>query len=139
MDITDNTDTAQEDKYLKRFETEFQTIFNEISMFSNKVLREHLANIRGWAEAAENIRAMQDADVGAVLDNLIAQIKIETDKIGDARQVAAEKKDELTQLLSKARNVEITEAFEGFDFYDNNPLKRKAEKKIAKLERKRNR
>jgi len=122
----------------------------EISMMSNIIpqyksenesLRERLLNIRSWAEVASKIRYMPDTDADAVLANLITQILIETDKLDELKPIVKEPdikavSDELFQMLSNSRNVELDEALSGFDFYDNNPLKKSAEKKIAKIKKK---
>jgi hypothetical protein len=110
----------------------------------NQSLRERIVNMRGWAEAASKVRYMPDADIDAVLANLITQILLESDKIDELKPVVQNvpnipdiktKSDELFQMLSHTRNVAMDDAFQGFDFYENNPLKKKAEKKIAKIQK----
>ena len=142
-----------ENRYLKRFEAEFHRILDEINMYStvipqykteNESLRERIANIRGWAEAASKIRYMPHTDADAVLANLITQVLIESDKLDELKPVEQKVpdlrvSDELFQMLSKSRNVKMDEAFEGFDFFDNNPYKKAAEKKIAKIQRRKHR
>ena len=139
-----------ENRYLKRFEAEFHKIVKEISMLSeslpqykseNESLRERIENIRGWAEAASKVRYLKDTDHEAVLANLITQILKESDNLDELKPIIAEKQDVkatsdvLFQLLQTSRNVEMEEAFRGFDFYDNNPYKKEAEKRIAKIKK----
>jgi len=141
---------GDENRYLKRFESEFHAILNEITMYSsvipqykdeNASLRERIANIRGWAEAASKVRYQSGADVDAVLANLITQILLESDKMDELKPVTPKPVDkkniseDLYQLLTTSRNVAMDEAFQGFDFYDNNPHKKEAERKIQKIQK----
>jgi predicted RNase H-like nuclease (RuvC/YqgF family) len=104
-------------------------------------LRERLENIRRWAEAASKIRYMQDADTDAVLANLITQVLIESDKIHELKPVIPVKTkpidgDNFFEILASGKNIKLDEVLKGFDFYDNNPYKVKAEKKLARIEKK---
>jgi len=78
-----------------------------------------------------------------VLANLITHILAESDNLSELKPVTAPTKkelkdasNELFQMLSNGRKVELNEAFEGFDFFEQNPYKKAAEKKIAKCKRK---
>jgi hypothetical protein len=149
-DGTNETASAVEDRFLKRFEAEFNRIMEEISVYSsivpqykteNESLRERLENIRAWAEEASKARYMQNTDTDAVLANLVTNILAESgdlDKLKPKVQKPDIKaaSDELFQLLSTAQHCNLDEAMKGFDFYDNNPLKKQAEKKIAKIKKK---
>jgi len=142
--------TSDENRYLKRFEMEFRSIIDEIGALQTALpqyktavesLRERLDNIRGWVEVASKIRYMQDADPDAVLANLIAQILIETDDLDKLKPVVKEPdlettSNDLFKLLGKSNSIDLDDAMSGFDFYDNNPYKKSAEKKIAKIKRK---
>jgi len=142
-------DTSDENRYLKRFEAEFRSIMSEIDSMTNIIpqyknenesLRERISNIRGWAEVASKIRYMNNADADALLANLISQILMETDKLDELKPINREPDikgatDDLYQLLTKSKAVDMESAFAGFDFYDNNPLKQKAEKKIKKMKK----
>ena len=140
-----------EDRYLQRFEAEFLKIMDEISMYSsvlpqykteNESLRERITNIRGWAEAASKIRYMPDTDLDAVMANLITQILAETDKIDELKPIVQKEpdikavSDELFQMLGSGKSIALDEAFRGFDFFDNNPYKKSAEKKLEKIKKK---
>jgi hypothetical protein len=149
--MSENKTPTHENSFLTRFEAEFRKIMDEINTYSsvipqykteNESLRERIDNIRAWAEAASKLRYMPDADADAVLANLITHILAESDNLSELKPAAPSKQElrntsnELFQMLSNSRNVEIDEAFKGFDFFEENPYKRAAEKKIAKIKRK---
>ena len=46
--------------------------------------------------------------------------------------------DNFFQLLNQERNVDLTEALNDFDFYLDNPYKKKAEKILSKIEARKN-
>ena len=140
-----------ENRYLKRFEVEFRAIMDEVGMYTsvipqykneNESLRERLNNIREWVEAASKTRYLPKADVDAILAKLITNVMMECNNLEELKPVIPKESDikaasdELFQMLSNSRSVQMEEAFKGFDFYDNNPYKNKAEKKIAKLQKK---
>jgi len=138
-----------EDKYLRRFELEFKAIVDEISTLStalpkykdeNASLRERIQNIRDWAEVASRIRYKKGADPDAILAELISKIFSETENIEKLKPLAVEPEiknisDDLFKMLSHSKNIDLEEALKGFDFYDNNPYREKAEKKIAKIKK----
>jgi hypothetical protein len=145
-----NAQSDYENRYLERFEQEFRNIMSEINLLSNVVpqyktenesLRERIGNIREWAEVASKIRYMPKTDADAVLANLITQILRETDNLNELKPIAKVQEmktisEDLFHILSTAKNVDLDEAFRGFDFYENNPFKNAAEKKIARIKRK---
>ena len=47
--------------------------------------------------------------------------------------------DNFFELLNEERNVELPEALTDFEFYKNNPYKRKAERILSKIEARKNR
>jgi len=117
----------------------------EIPQYKNAIdsMRERLVNIRGWAEAASKARYFPGTDTEAVLANFITQVLLESDRIDELKPVIAVKapvmdSDEFFEALSTTRDLTLEEAFEGFDFYDNNPYKQTAERTLAKLNKKRN-
>ena len=138
-----------ESKYLKRFESEYNSIIEEIRTLSdvipqykseNESLRERLTNIKKWAHAASKSR-YTDSDADAVLADLISKVLQECDDLEKLKPVIkqAEQKtasDELFNILSRANAVAMEDAMSGFDFYENNPYKKTAEKKIAKMKKK---
>jgi len=139
-----------ENKYVKRFEKEFRTIMGEIKVIKdvipqfkteNESLRERIHNIRQWAEVASKVRYQSDANADAVLANLITQILLETDNVEELKPVLKEAvihhvSDEIFTMLNHAPNQSLEEAMQGFDFYENNPYKKIADKKIKKFEKK---
>jgi hypothetical protein len=148
--IEETQDENAENRYLKRFEQEFKNIVKEIGLLSmvvpeykneNDSLRERIENIREWAEVASKIRYLPDADTDAVLANLITQILIETDNLDQLKPITKmpdlkSVEGDLFSILATTKNIEMDEAFCGFDFYENNPYKKSAEKKIAKMKKK---
>jgi len=145
------TDFRHEDEYLKRFEDEFRRIRDEISLYSvvipqykneNESLRERLKNIREWVENASKMRYLPsyESDTEAVLASLITNILIETDNLDELKPIIQKPQeitetDRLFQLIGHRNNIEMDEAFSGFDFFENNPYKKAAEKKIAKYQK----
>jgi hypothetical protein len=115
-----------EQKYLKRFEIEFRSIIDEITTLSsaipqfkdeNAMLRDRINNIKKICLGVDNP------------DETILKIFRETKNI-----VKPTQNTELDKILSQTP-VDLDEAMRGFDFYDNNPYKSKAEKKIAKIKK----
>jgi len=107
----------------------------------NESLRERLENIRGWAESASKARYLPNNDPDAVLANLISQILNESDNIDELKPVIPKKQklvdsDELFEVLASSRDIKMEDAFRGFDFYDNNPYRASAEKRLANIEKK---
>jgi len=108
-------------------------------------LRERLFNVRGWSEAASKIRYLKNTDVDAILANLIAQILLETDNLDELKLVEPEEPakpvdgEGFFEVLASCKNVKLEDALQGFDFYDNNPYKKTAMKKLAKIEKKKKR
>ncbi len=64
------------------------------------------------------------------LANLLNFILSDDSEQGDA--------DNFFQLLNAERNVDLTEALNDFDFYLDNPYKKKAEKILSKIEARKN-
>jgi len=138
-----------ENKYLRRFEIEFRAIVDEINTLSNALpqykdenasLRERIDNIRCWTNVASKKRYNKDADPDAILANLITHVLTETDNVDALKPTIKEPdtkiiSDDLFKMLSHSQNINLEEAMRGFDFYDNNPYKTKAEKRIAKIKK----
>lgn len=137
----------QVDSYIKRLDDEFQGIMkNQACRFGllrenvaalGNELEERLTKIREYANAASEQRYLK-GDCEMILANLIMQVLEETDKTLGA-QSTVQKVEDFFEVLAANRELKLDEALEGFDFFDNNPYKAKCEKKLAKLERKRNR
>jgi len=104
-------------------------------------MRERLENIRGWAAAASKARYIKNTDLEALLANFITQVLVESDKIHELKPVVASEKkqinnDDFFEILATSKDIKLEDALEGFDFYDNNPYKEKAEKNLAKINKK---
>ena len=145
------TSNPDENRYLKKFEQEFLAIMKEVSMYTavipqykseNESLRERLTNIREWVEVASKLRYLPGADSDAVLANLIANVLPECSAIEVLKPIVPVEpdiksaSDDLFQMLATSRGVNMDEAFSGFDFFENNPYKKLAEKRIAKIRKK---
>ena len=113
-------------------------------------LRERLLNIRRWANNASEARYLKQ-DVDAILAGLVTQVLAETDKLEELKPVIAAQTegettvnvrplnpDDFFEILATNKNLKLDEALSGFDFFDNNPFRQKAEKKLKKIEAKKN-
>ena len=111
-------------------------------------LRERLYNIRKWANNASEARYLKQ-DVDAILASLITQTLAETDKLEELKPLGADAvsgspdvrplvADDFFEVLATNKNLKLDEALSGFDFFDNNPFRQKAEKRLKKMEAKRN-
>jgi len=137
---------TRENRYLERFEQEFKKIMDEVSMYSqvipqykseNESLRERINNIREWVEIASKMRYLPNTDPDAVLANLITNILPECNKIEDLKPVTQAPdiktaSDELFHILASSRNIELDEAFEGFDFFEIIHSKKRQKKRSQK-------
>jgi len=132
---------------VKRNITELAT---EISEYSQVVptykteiesLRERLKNIRKWVENASKARFEPKPDYDVILANLINHLLGESDNIHELKLVEAPKLSSIDgadffEILASNREVKLEDALTGFDFFDNNPYKKSAEKRLAKIEKK---
>ena len=111
-------------------------------------LRERLNNIRKWANNASEARYLKK-DVDAILASFITQSLAETDKLDELKPLDSQitqasgetrmlKPDDFFEVLATNKNLKLDEALSGFDFFDNNPFRQKAEKRLKKIENKRN-
>jgi hypothetical protein len=102
-------------------------------------LKERLQNIREAAEFASEERYLSRNDIEVVLANFIAQVLKETDKIDELKiqgpKVMRSGGDFFEELAGN-KEIKLDDALKGFDFYDNNPYKTSAERKLAKIEAK---
>ena len=55
-----------------------------------------------------------------------------------SKDLTPEMEDNFFQLLNQERNVDLNEALNDFDFYLDNPYKKKAEKILSKIEARKN-
>ena len=110
-------------------------------------LRERLDNIRNWANKTSEQRYLKEKDTEILLANLITQVLGETDNISELKLVDPPKHDnsasgkllqgeDFFEILATNREMKLDEALSGFDFFDNNPLRQKAEKKLKRIEAK---
>ena len=98
---------------------------------SEKSIDERIENIRRYTNQASQARYLGTQDPEVILANLIMQILEETECVGGNGEHA----NFLDEILCSPRKLE--EVMPGFEFYDNNPYREKAEKRLEKLRRKR--
>lgn len=158
----------QVDYYIKQLEAEFQTIIKgqseklenvrhnvgELAKYSQVVpvykseiesLRERLENVKDFANRASEQRYLKGQNIEVLLANLITQILTETNDIDKQKplktssKAAGNRGEDFFEVLASTKELKLDEALEGFEFYEQNPYKSKAEKKLAKMEAKRTR
>jgi len=106
---------------------EERTPFREVQ--KKKTLEERIDNIRRVTNQASEARYLATQDPEVILANLIMQVLEETegqDGMSDGRTI-------LDDILMGPRKLE--EVLPGFEFYDNNPYRAKAEKRLEKIRR----
>jgi len=142
---------THERDYTKRLEDAFKRIMTGyagvVPQYKSDIesLRERLINIREFANRASSVRYLKDAKPEVILANLITQILSEADEMDKLKPVrpvcsaADEKKaEDFFEVLAGSRELKLDEALSGFEFFDNNPYRVKAEKRLAKIESKKN-
>ncbi|MCL2846391.1 MAG: hypothetical protein FWE38_01750 [Firmicutes bacterium] len=107
-----------------------QPIQTDCPVDMTQYLMQRLYNIRNHTTAASQARYMATHDSEVILANLIVQVLTETDGEEGAGDAAID-------LMATTKSVDLEEALAGFDFYEENPYRKQAEKRLAKLERKR--
>jgi len=93
-------------------------------------LEERIDNIRRATNLASQARYLATQDPEVILANLIMQILEET----EGQTGSSESRTILDDILLSPRKLE--EVLPGFEFYDNNPYRAKAEKRLEKIRRK---
>ena len=145
------------DYYIKRLEDDFQAIIKSnseklaytkqnlkeitqtVPQYKSEIesLRERLSNLRDCANRASEARYLKDAQAEVLLANLIAKVLTESADLEKLKPVIAEEgEDDFLQILASTKELKLGDALEGFDFFDNNPYKTKAEKKLEKIKTK---
>lgn len=136
--------------YTKRLEDAFKRIMTGygevVPQYKSDIesLRERLINIREYANLASSARYLKDAQPEVILANLITKILAEADEMNKLKPVmplksTAKKTDDFFEVLATSRELQLDEALSGFEFFDNNPYRVKAEKKLEKIKQKKNR
>jgi len=144
------TQEVTKDKdYTKRLEDAFKRIMTGygvvVPQYKSDIesLRERLLNVREYANRASSARYLKDAQPEVILANLITKILAEADEIDKLKPVTAsrstaQKTDDFFEVLATSRELQLDEALSGFEFFDNNPYRIKAEKKLEKIKQKKN-
>jgi len=145
----------EEVRELSKELNEYDQVFPEFkSEFES--LRERLQNIRQFANQASECRYLATNDPEIILANLIMQTLEESSNIEKLKPIKSPKRgkrgtateEEETQettdidffeLLATSKELKLDEALEGFEFFDNNPFKKGAEKKLKKIDKKKKR
>ena len=136
----------QENNYTKRLEEAFERIMEgcrDVPQFKTDIesLRERLINICNFANRASSDRYLKNAQPEVILANLITQILSEADKIDELKPANTSdddgiKQEDFFEVLAGTKELKLDEALSGFEFFDNNPYRIKAERKLAKLKSK---
>ena len=131
---------------LKQYDEVFPEFKSEIES-----LRERLQNIRQYANSASEARYLASNDPEIILANLIMQTLEESSNLEALKPIKTPKKkkrastegnpDEISdvdffELLASSKELKLDEALAGFEFFDNNPFKKNAEKKLQKIDKK---
>jgi len=146
------TQEVTKDKdYTKRLEEAFARIMTGyrevVPQYKSDIesLRERLINIRNFANRASAARYLKDANSEFILANLITQILQEADEIDKLKPVKpmnateeARRTENFLEVLAGSKELKLDEALSGFEFFDNNPYRVKAEKRLAKIKSKKN-
>ena len=97
-------------------------------------LRARLVNVRNMANAASQARYLATQTHEVILANLIMQVLNETNMSNESFS----EDSFFFDVLASSRELKLEEALEGFEFFDNNPYKEKAEKYLARIKKRRN-
>lgn len=137
--------------YTKRLEDAFKRImegYHVVPQYKSDIesLRERLVNIRDFANRASSARYLKDAKPEVILANLITQVLSEADEMDKPKPVrqtrlydSAKKAEDFFEVLAGSKELELDQALSGFEFFDNNPYRVKAEKRLEKLKKSKNR
>ena len=142
--LKSHTDRLENVKHnIAELATELNQYSQVVPQYKSEIesLRERLENIRGWAAEASKAR-YEKTDKEAGLANFITQILSESDKLDQLKPVDPPivkpiDVEDFFEILASSRDVKLEEALAGFDFFDDNPYKAEAEKRLAKIKRKR--
>ena len=129
--------------YIGRLEEAFQRIMSGyrevVPQYKSDIesLKERLINIREFANVASKARYLKDAQPEIILANLITKILAESDEIDKLKPVRSMcEETDFFEVLAGTKELKLDEALSGFEFFDNNPYRIKAEKRLAKMKAK---
>jgi ribosome-binding ATPase YchF (GTP1/OBG family) len=140
-------ETTKDKDYTKRLEDAFKRIMSGyaevVPQYKSDIesLRERLENIRDFTNKASSARYLKNAQPEVILANLITQILGEADEIDKLKPLQETKAGEMTkkdffEVLAGSKELKLDEALSGFEFFDNNPYRKKAEKRLEKIKSK---
>ena len=130
--------------YVEMFDAEFSRITGDVSECRGDILSPvepsndlQIQKILEITNKASYERYMYNATPEVILANLILQILaiINGEEVSTTSLSSAG--NQVFQALSQSKKFNLDEACEGFEFYENNPLRAQAEKAIARLRKKR--
>ena len=94
---------------------------------------DQISLIKEFVGEASRARYLNTADPEAILANLIAQL---LSALNPQHDCTKNQKDFLS-VLATQETAPLDSSLKGFEFYENNPYRTKAEKRLAKLKKKR--
>jgi len=99
--------------------------------------KKRFSALRKCANRTSSARYLKGAQSEVLLANLITQVLAVTDDSRDVEFSEANNHDpDFFEVLASTKELKLDKALEGFEFFDNNPFKTKAERKLAKIQAK---
>ena len=135
---------------LSRFDEGFSTITKQTVTVTTQVfpnasamaLQEQIDSITAATDVASKERYLTSNDHEAILARLIMQIYAATnkfDQVANESDEVFQKSESFFEILTNSKETDLEKIFDGFEFYENNPYREIAEKRLAKIYKKRNR
>lgn len=129
------------------YEAEYYPTSEPGGLVSKSVLQEKLDRILTATNNASRERYLSNNDHEAILARLIMQIYSVTEDEDEGCPACSDesegevfhKSDSFFEILTSARETELEKVLSGFDFYENNPYREMAERRLEKLRRRRER
>jgi len=136
-----NNFNDQMDYFIRRFDEDFLTLTKQktdskiIQMAHiplHEVYKRRLDKIREYTNQASRERYLAKDESEVILANLIMKVLMETE------QEFGSETDDFFDELASSKDAELDEILSGFEFYDNNPFREIAERRLEKIKRKKN-
>ena len=132
---------------LRKFDEEFSSIIKQTVTIKTEVfdsknaadLQEKLDKIIAATNSASKERYLSSNDHEAILARLIMQVYSAVDNKEKVDDEVFQKSESFFEILTNSREVELERVFSDFDFYQDNPYREIAERRLAKLQKKRDR
>jgi len=122
---------------LRRFDEGFSTIVKQttVTYTTDFGTQSKLDKIIDATNRASKERYLTSNDHEAILARLIMQIYSVTDTPAEVFH----KSDSFFEILTNSKETELDKIFNGFEFYDNNPYREIAERRLEKIKKRRDR